>query len=205
MSTLAPMRKLALVVVIVACNKPDAAAVDAAPSASASVAPQPAEVVTRGKWWTVAQKSRVYTEERRVDADNALRMLPESQRSIAVRALNDMANQDATGDGLRTASQIARDAQDRVEDAHNPAAKIAIATAAFIVLNGMIAKACTDHPDVASLTPVMAAIREMPLPKLEKSDGRAERHVLEQEMSTALDDKTMKALVANAPGPKKSL
>lgn len=198
------MRKLALVFLL-ACNKPDAT-VDAAPSASASAqAPQPTEVITRGKWWTVAQKSRVYTEERRVDADNALRILPETQRTIAVRALNDMANQDATGDGLRAASQIARDAQDRVEDVHNPAAKTAIATAGFIVLNGMIAKACTDHSDVASLTPIMAAIREMPLPKLDKSDGRAERHVLEQEMSTALDDKTMKTLLANAPGPKKSL
>jgi hypothetical protein len=198
------MRKLAFFVLLLACNKPDAT-VDAAPSASASATPQPAVVVTRGAWWTVAQKSRVYTEERRVDADNALRLLPETQRTIAVRALNDMANQDATGDGLRAASQIARDAQDRVEDVHNPAAKTAIQTAAFIVLNGMIAKACAAHPDVASLTPVMAAIREMPLPKLDKGDGRAERHVLEQEMSTALDDKTMKTLLANAPGPKKSL
>ena len=205
MSTLASMRKLTFAVLLLACNKPDAAAVDAAPSASASAPPQQAEVITRGKWWTVAQKSRVYTEERRVDADNGLRLLPETQRTIAVRALNDMANQDPTGDGLRAASQIARDAQDRVEDVHNPAAKTAIATAAFIVLHGMIAKACADHPDVASLTPVMAAVREMPLPKLDKSDGRAERHVLEQEMSTALDEKTMKALLASAPGPKKSL
>jgi hypothetical protein len=153
----------------------------------------------------VAQKSRVYTEERRVDADNAIRMLPDAQRTIAVRALNSMADEEITADGLRGASQIARDAQDRVEDVHNPAAKTAIATAAFIVLNGMIAKACAAHQDVASLTPIMAAIREMPLPKLDKSDGRAERHVLEQEMSTALDDKTMKALLASAPGPKKSL
>jgi hypothetical protein len=200
------MRKLALVFVLglVACDKPEAT-VDAAPSVSASAPPQQVEVVTRGKWWTVAQKSRVYTDERRVDADNGLRLLPEAQRTIAVRALNDMANQDATGDGLRAASQIARDAQDRVDDTRNPAPKIAIATAAFIVLHGMIAKACADHPDVASLTPVMAAVREMPLPKLEKSDGRAERHVLEQELSTALDDKTMKTLVANAPSPKKSL
>jgi len=199
------MRTLAFAAfLLVACNKPDAT-VDAAPSASASAQAAPQEIVTRGKWWTVAQKSRVYTEERRVDADNGIRMLPETQRTIAVRALNDMAGQDATGDGLRTASQVARDAQDRVEDAHNPAAKLAISTAAFIVLNGMIAKACADHPDVPSLTPVMSAIREMPLPKLEKSDGRAERHVLEQEMSTALDDKTMKSLLANAPGPKKSL
>jgi hypothetical protein len=198
------MRKLALVFLL-ACNKPDAT-VDAAASASASAQQsQPVEIITRGKWWTVAQKSRVYTEERRVDADNALRLLPEPQRIIAVRALNDMAGQDATGDGLRAASEVAREAQSRVEDAHNPAAKTAIATAALIVLNGLIAKACTDHPDVASLTPVMASIREMPLPHVEKSDGRAERHVLEQEMSTALDDKTMKTLLASAPGPRKSL
>jgi hypothetical protein len=193
------------IVLLLACNKPDATAVDAAPSASASAQATPDVPITRGKWWTVAQKSRVYTEERRVDADNALRMLPETQRIIAVRALNEMANQDATGDGLRAASQIARDAQDRVEDARNPAARIAIATGGFIVLHGMIAKACADHPDVASLTPIIAAIRDMPLPKLEKSDGRPERNVLEQEMRTALDDKTMKSLLASAPPAKKSL
>ncbi len=153
----------------------------------------------------MAAKSRVYTEERRVDADNALRMLPETQRDIAVRALNDMAKQNADADGIRAASQIARDAQDRVDDAHNPAARIALATAGFIVIHGMVAHACADHPDAASLKPVMAAIREMPLPRLEKSDGRPERNVLEQEMRTALDDKTMKALLAGAPGPKKNL
>jgi hypothetical protein len=201
-------RKLAsLILVAAACKSPDGAAdaASASASASASVAQAAPDVpVTRGKWWTVAQKSRVYTEERRVDADNALRMLAPPQRDTAVRALNDMAKQNADGDGLRAAAQIARDAQDRVDDVRNPAPKNAIATGGFIVLHGMVATACADHPDVASLTPVIAAIREMPLPRLEKSDGRPERNVLEQEMRTALDDKTMKALLAGAPGAKKN-
>jgi hypothetical protein len=198
------MRRLVFVLMLASCNKPEAAP-DAAASASASVqAAAPDVPVTRGKWWKVAEKSRVYTAERRVDADNALRLVPEPQRSIAVRALNDMASQDATGDGLRAASQIARDAQDRVEDTHNPAAKSAIATGALVVLNGLIATACANHPDATSLKPVMSAIREMPLPKLDKGDGRAERGVLEQEMRTALDEGTMKTLLAGAPSPKKS-
>ena len=199
------MRRIVFVLMLLACNKPESAP-DAAASASASVATVAPDVpVTRGKWWKVAEKSSVYTSERRLDADNALRLVPEPQRTIAVRACNDMATQDATADGLRAASQIARDAQDRVEDVHNPAAKSAIATCGLIVLNGLIATACTDHPDAASLKPVMSAIREMPLPKLDKSDGRAERGVLEQELRTALDDKTMKTLLAGAPAAKKSL
>jgi hypothetical protein len=51
----------------------------------------------------------------------------------------------------------------------------------------------------------MAAIREMPLPHIEKSTGITERNVLEQEMRMAVDDKTMRTLLAGAPPPKKSL
>ncbi len=202
------MRKLVMLCVLfVGCKGADAT-VDAAaaPSASASAETQTqAPIDTHGKWWAVAQKSHVYTNERRVDADNAVRLVPSPNREIVVRGLNDMAAEPATAEGLRAASQIARDVQDRVSDEHNPAARVAVATAGFIVLHGLVAQACADHPDAASLTPVMAAIREMPLPRLEKSDGRTERNVLEQEIRGAVDEKTMKALIAGAPGPKKNL
>lgn len=206
------MKKLVMLLSLCAACKGADGAVDAsaAPSASASAETQaqaPSSVLgdTHGKWWAVAQKSHVYTNERRVDADNAIRLVPSPNREIIVRGLNDMATEPATAEGLRAASQIARDVQDRVTDEHNPAARVAVATAGFIVLHGLVAQACTDHTDVASLTPVMAAIREMPLPRLEKSDGRTERNVLEQEMRSAVDEKTMKALIAGAPGPKKNI
>ncbi|HEY1954769.1 MAG TPA: hypothetical protein VGH28_04140 [Polyangiaceae bacterium] len=182
-----------------ACTKPDAA-LDAAPSATVSEIPTASVPVTRGAWWAVAAKSRVYTEERRVDADNAIRMLQSPTRETVLHALDDMAKQNADADGLRAASQAARDAQDKVD----PDAKRATAKAGFIVLGGLVATASTDHGDVTSLKRVLAAVREMPLPHLEKSDGRPERLVLEQEMRTVVDDKTMKTVLAGAPAPKKS-
>ncbi len=199
---------LVTIFLLSACDKDRTAATDAAlasASASASVSAQ-VPLDTHGKWWAVAQKSRVYTDDRRTDADNAIRLVPSPNREIIVHALGDMATEPATGEGLRAASEIARSAQDRVDDTHNPAAKIAIATAGLIVLHGLVAQACVDHAtDMTILTPLMAAVREMPLPHLEKSDGRTERNILEQEMRTALDDKTMKTLLASAPGPKKSI
>jgi len=184
----------------------DGAAEAAAPSAQPSAAPTAtAELITRGKWWTVASKSRVYTEDRRVDADNALRVLSPVPREQVRTTLEDMAKQSHNAEGLRAASQLARDGQSRVEDTHDPAPKAAMAQAGYIVLHGLIAEACEEHKDSASLAALLAAIREMPLPHVEKSNGLPERNVLEQEMRMALDDKTMRALLANAPGPKKSL
>jgi hypothetical protein len=178
----------------------------ASASASPSVSSQPAEAVdTHGKWWAVASKSRVFTEDRRVDADNAIRMLPPGKRDRVRKILDDMATQTADGDGITAASQMARDGQDRFEDVHNPAAQNAVMTAGLIVLHGLIALACADHHDIAALADVMAAIREMPLPHIEKSTGITERNVLEQEMRMAVDDKTMRTLLAGAPPPKKSL
>jgi hypothetical protein len=197
-----------MLVLLAACKSPDASAVDAATSASAnaSATTQEAPLDTHGKWWAVAKKSRVYTDDRRLDADNAIRLVPSPTREVIVRALDAMAVEPDTAEGLRAASQLARDAQDRVDDSHNPAARIAVANASLIVLHGMIAQACIDHPnDVAALAPILAAIREMPLPRLEKGDGPAERNVIEQEMRTAVDDKTMKVLLASAPGPKKNI
>jgi hypothetical protein len=197
------MKPLLVVALVFACAcKSPGAAVDAAASATAS-APEntePSVPLTRGAWWKVAKQSRVYTDERRVDADNAVRLLQSPTREAVVRALNEMAAQDADAKGLRAASKIARDAQDQVPDE----AKRAIAKAGFIVLHGLVATACADHGSVASLRALVAAIRTMPLPHLEKSDGRPERNVLEQEMRTALDDKTMKAALAGAPAPQKS-
>jgi len=197
------MRTAVLVAALMmgACKEPASTPVEAAaPSATASAA-QSAPMVTRGKWWAVAAKSKVYTEERRVDADNGLRLLASPARETAVRALDDMAAQTADADGLRAASKIARDAQDKV-----PAdAQHAIATAALIVLHGLVAKACAEHADASSLKELVAAIREMPLPHLQSGDGRTERGVIEQEMRSALDEKTMKAALVGAPAPQKSL
>ena len=197
---------LALLALVSACKDqpgtaPEAAAAASASAAAADTAAAPSVPVTRGKWWSVASKSKVYTDERRVDADNAVRLLQSPTRETVVRALDDMAAQTPDAGGLRAASKIARDAQDRVPvDAQH-----AIATAGFIVLHGLVATACAQHADVASLRALVAAIRTMPLPHLEKSDGRPERNVLEQEMRTALDDKTMKEALAGAPSPQKSL
>ena len=202
MSNLARMNRSLLALTLVLCLgcKNDKSAQDAAPSASAEPSAAAPELVTRGKWWAVAQHSRVYTEERRVEADNAVRLLQSPTREAVVHALDEMARQNTDADGLRAASQTARDAQDKVD----ADAKRAIAKAGFIVLGGLIATASADHGDVASLKRLLAAIREMPLPHLEKSDGRPERLVLEQEMRAVVDDKTMKTVLAGAPAPKKS-
>ncbi len=204
------MKRFALIAAcaaLVSCKDSTASAPEAATSAQASAAPATTttELITRGKWWTVASKSRVYTEERRVDADNALRMLSPVPREQVRVTLEDMAKQSPDAEGLRAASQLARDTQAKVDDTHDPAPAKAMAQAGYIVLHGLIAEACSEHKDAASQAALLAAIREMPLPRVEKSNGLAERNVLEQEMRTALDEKTMRALLANAPGPKKSL
>jgi hypothetical protein len=200
------MRAFLLLVLAVSCKDSASATADGASvTEAAAPAPVTAEIDSHGKWWAVASKSQVYTGQRRTDADNALRLLPDDKRNKVRRSLDDMAGQTHDADGLRAASQIARDGQERVEDAHDPAAKTALTTAAFIVLHGLIALACTEHTDVASLRDVMAEIREMPLPHLEKGNGISERLVLEQEMKMNVDDKVMKGILASAPGPKKSL
>ncbi len=201
-----PLFAVAASLLLLSCKGAgDGASVDAAPSAQPSAAPTiTAELVTRGKWWTVASKSRVYTEDRRVDADNALRVLSPVAREQVRTTLEDMAKQSPDAAGLRAASALARDGQSRVEDAHDPAPKTAMAQTGYIVLHGLIAEACEQHKDAASLAALLAAIREMPLPHVEKSNGLPERNVLEQEMRMALDEKTMRALLSNAPGPKKN-
>jgi len=198
---------IALSVAVASCKDAGSTATTS-PSASARAstsAPVADAPSTHGKWWNVAAKSRVFTEERRIGADNGIRMLPEGKRERVRKVLDEMSVQTADADGIRAASQIARDGQDRFEDVHNPAAQNAITTAGLIVLHGLIAQACIDRPDTKSLTDLIAAIREMPLPHIDKSTGITERNVLEQEMRMGVDDKTMRALLASAPGPKKSL
>ena len=131
-------------------------------------------------------------------------MLPDDKRNAVRRTLDAMATQSYDADGLTAAAALARTGQEAVDDASNPAAKHALMVAAFVTLHGMVARACADHPDAASLGKLITAIRVMPLPHLDKGAGGPERLLLEQEMSQAVDDKTMKSLLASAPGPKKS-
>jgi hypothetical protein len=197
---------LLLCVFLAACKDGSTAATDAATSASAtsSAAPQAVDFDSHGKWWAVAAKSHTYTNERRTDADNALRMLPDPAKTKVRRALDDMATQTHDADGLNAAAQVARNGQDAVEDVHNPAARNAMTGGAWIVLSGLVASACAEHPDMASLNDLMAEIRTMQLPHLDKGNGNPERLLLEQEMKASVDDKTMKAVLAAAPPPKKS-
>jgi hypothetical protein len=199
---LPPMMKASIVaaaVLVAACKGDAKTPPEAAPAPSAQESAAPAEPMTRSKWWALANKSHVYTAARRIDADNGLRLLQSPAREIAVRALDDMAAQSADAAGLRAASQLARDAQDKT-----PEARRAIANAGMIVLGGLVASACAEHQDLASQKKLVVAIRVMPLPHLEMGHGGAERSALEQEMRAVLDDKTMKAALAGAPGPKRS-
>lgn len=142
-------------------------------------------------------------------------MLPEDQRRKTVAFLDRMAAQPATGAGFHDAGELARDAQDQIRDPnssgsdHSPVFR-AIAETSLIVLNGLVAKACAEHTDLASLKTLVAAIRQAPLPRIpapgigQLSDGRHERSQIEQEMSMALDKKTYDAAIAGAPSPAKN-
>src|SRR5690349_8202373 len=108
-------RPIFCVVLAIGCQKDPAPAPVA--SASVSVAPSAAPTVdTRSKWWTLAAQSKVFTEDRRIDADNRLKLLPLDQRIRVVSFLDRMAAQPATGAGFHDAGQIARDAQDQIRD-----------------------------------------------------------------------------------------
>jgi hypothetical protein len=205
---LAAMKAFVFLALLFVGCKETASATDAAASASAttSAAPPRVEFDSHGKWWAIAQKSHVYTNDRRIDADNAIRMLPEAARIKVRRALDDMATQTHDADGLRAASQIARDGQDAVEDVHNPAAKNALTSAAWVVLHGLVSTVCAEHTDKPALDDLIAEIREMPLPHLDKGTGINERDILLQEMKASVaDEKMMKAVLASAPPPKKSI
>ena len=204
-------RPIFCVVLAIGCQKDPAPS--PAASSTASVAPSAAPTVdTRSKWWTLAAQSKVFTEDRRIDADNRLKLLPLDQRIRVVSFLDRMAAQPATGAGFHDAGQIARDAQDQIRDPnasgsdHSPVFR-AIAETSLIVLNGLVAKACAEKAD---LKPLVAAIRQAPLPRIpapgigQLSDSRHERSQIEQEMQMALDPKTFQAAIAGAPAPAKN-
>jgi len=199
---------------MLACQKDPAPTPAASASASAS-APAPTAIDTRSKWWLVAAQSKVFTEDRRVDAENRLKMLPEDQRRRTVAFLDRIATQPATAAGFHDAGELARDAQDQIRDPsasgsdHSPVFR-AIAETSLIILHGLVAKACTDHTDLASLKALVAAIRQAPLPRIpapgigQLSDSRHERNQIEQEMQMGLDKKTFDAAFVGAPNPAKN-
>jgi hypothetical protein len=196
------------------CPKDAAPAPASSASASASVA-APVPIDTRSKWWAVAAKSKVFTEDRRIDAENRLKMLPEDLRRRTIAFLDRIAGQPATAAGFHDAGELARDAQDQIRDPgssgsdHSPVFR-AIAETSMIVMHGLVATACANNPDAASLKALAAAIRQAPLPRIpapglgQLSDGRHERNQIEQEMQMALDKKVFDSAFAGAPPPAKN-
>lgn len=216
MYSLRMVRRVLAVLVAVSCQKQAAPA----PAPSASDAPPasasaPAPIDTRSAWWALAAKSKVYTEDRRIDADNRLKMLPADQRRRVVARLDRMAAQPATAAGFHDAAELARGAQDDIRDPsasgsdHSPVFR-AIAETSLIVLHGLVAKACADGTDAAAQRALAAAIRQAPLPRIpapgfgKLSDGRHERAEIEQEMSAALGAAVYQAAIAGAPPPAKN-
>ena len=210
------MRRAVLCLCLVACQREPQSTGVASASASA---PAPAVTVpgrdTRSAWWGVASKSKVFTEERRIDAENRLKMLPEDQRRRTVAVLDRIAAQPATGAGFHDAGELARGAQDEIRDPkssgsdHSPVFRT-IAETSLIVLHRLVAKACAEAGDAASLKTLAAAIRQAPLPRIpapgigQLSDGRHERNQIEQEMQMALDAKAFQAAFAGAPPAAKN-
>jgi len=153
------MKRLFLAL-FVACSKEQPAPAPAASNVVEASAPQIFD--THSAWWAVAQKSKVYTNDRLVDADNRLKMLPIDQRRRVVAALDDMAKQPATAEGFHDAAERARGAQDHITDPNSSGSDFApvfraIAETGLIVLHGLVAKAC-EHPDPAALKTLAAAV-----------------------------------------------
>ncbi len=212
------MRGVLLCLCVLGCQKDPTPPPLPSPSAAASASAKTissAAIDTHGAWWAVAAKSKVFTDERRIDAENRLKMLPEDQRRRTVAFLDRVAAQPATGAGFHDAGELARDAQDQIRDPnssgsdHSPVFR-AIAETSLIVLHGLVAKACADHTDAASLKTLAAAIRQAPLPRIpapglgQLSDGRHERNQIEQGMKVAPDVKAFQAAIAGAPPPAKN-
>src|SRR5260221_404616 len=165
------MRRLLILLSLplLGCPKDTAPAPSASVSAVFPAASSNAQVIdTRSKWWAVAAKSKVFTEDRRIDAENRLKMLPEDLRRRTIAFLDRIASQPATAVGFHDAGELARDAQDQIRDPgpsgsdHSPVFR-AIAETSMIVMHGLVATACADHADAASLKALAAAIRQAPL------------------------------------------
>lgn len=208
------MRIALVCIALVCCSKETPAPAPAASSAT-PVASAAAPFDTHSKWWDLARQSKVYTDDRRIDADNRLKMLPLDQRVKVVQMLDDMAKQPANGTGFHDAAEKARDAQTRITDPNGPSSDHsavfrAIAETSLIVLSGLAAKACAEKLDAAGMKLLVQAIRTVPLPKIpapglgQLGDGRNERNQIEQELKMALDDKAYQAATKDAPPPAKN-
>lgn len=198
------MRAFTLAVLVIACHTPESTAVDAAPSAAPIATPEPPQIPAPAAWVILASKGKVYTEARRTDVENRVKLSSAVGISLT---LDRIAKQPTTTEGVKGASQLARDAQDKLAD---DASKNLLGEAALMVMHGLVAQACREQDDVASARGLLAALREMPLPKRFDNHGlvlqaEAERAALDQEMQLVLGDKTWQAASSGAPSPKRNV
>jgi hypothetical protein len=191
--------------VLLSCKSPDTSAVDTAPSVTPVIeAPQVPLTIAPAKWVIVAGHSKVYTASRVADADNRVKL----SNNVAVsNALDSMAKQPASIEGIKEASRIAREAQDKLNDA---AMASLLDDAGLMVIHGLVNATCREHDDVAANKALLAVLREMPLPKHTDAHGfvqqaETERAALDQEMQLVLDDKVWKSASTGAPPPKRNV
>lgn len=188
-----------------ACKSPETSVLDASPAASV-VVDNPALPVVLGPapWVIVAGHSKVYTASRITDGANRVKI---ANNPIVSNALDSMAKQPATLDGIKAASQLARDSQDKLT---NDAAMASLLDdTALMVLHGLVNAACREHDDVASNKALIATLREMALPRRTDAHGfvqqaETERAALDQEMQLTLDAKTWTSASTGAPPPKRN-
>ncbi len=188
-----------------ACKSPETSGADAAPSAAVEAPPPPPVAMGPAKWVVVAGHSKVYTVSRIADADNRVKLANNLTVSIALDA---MAKEPATILGIKAASQLARDAQDTLSN--DKASASLVDDAGLMVLHGLVDSACREHDDVASNKALLAALREMPLPRRTDARGfvqqaETERAALDQEMQLALGEKTWKSASTGAPVAKRNI
>lgn len=187
------------------CKTPDAQESDAAAPAVTASATPPAStpaVLSHQPWVAVAERSKVFTAARVVDAENQVKTVGDP---VVMSTLDAMAKQPATPEGLRAAAQLARDGQDKLKSGTpSPAADALLADAGLIVLHGLVATACKEHGDVSAARALLAALREMPLPRKSDAHGFIThvdnlRSGLDQELQLGVGDATFKTAQIGAP------
>ena len=190
---------------VASCKTPDTQAADATPAAAtetlAPTASTPA-VLSHAPWVAVANKSKVFTAARVLDAENQVKTVGDP---IVASTLDSMAKQPPTPDGIRTAAALAREGQDKLKNGTpSPAADVLLADAGMIVVHGLVATACKEHDDLASAKALLGALREMPLPRRSDAHGFVAhvdnvRSALDQELQLGVGDATFQAAQAGAP------
>jgi hypothetical protein len=196
-------RLLVLLIPLVACKAPETQPVEAAApvESAAPVASTPA-MLTHAAWVAVAGKSKVFTAARVVDVENQVKTVADP---VVSSTLDEMAKQPATPEGIRAASQLARDGQDKLKTGTSgPTADVILADAGTIVLHGLVATACKDHGDAGSAKALLAVLREMPLPRRTDAHGFVAhvdnvRSALDQELQLGVGDATFQTAQAGAP------